>query len=78
MSKVIMQGKLFQWCTHLLYCSVLSLGGNVNTQDGCQSLTWDPCRDKRITEIDYQLKYAILSTACSIVYNETQNLQKKD
>jgi len=29
-TKVIMQGKLFQKCTHLLYCSVLSLGGNVN------------------------------------------------
>ena len=29
--KVIMQGKLFQRCTHLLYCSVLSLGSNVNT-----------------------------------------------
>jgi len=26
-----MQGKLFQRYTHLLYCSVLSLGGNVNT-----------------------------------------------
>ena len=25
-----MQGKLFQKCTHLLYGSVLSLGGNVN------------------------------------------------
>ena len=25
-----MQGKLFQKCTHLLYCSVLTLGGNVN------------------------------------------------
>jgi len=24
-------------------------------------------RDKRVTEIDYQLKYAIFSTACSIV-----------
>ena len=34
-------------------------------------------RDKRDTEIDYQLKYAILSIAFSIVYNETQNLQKK-
>ena len=31
-SKVIMQGKLFQRCTHLSYCSVLSLGGNVNTR----------------------------------------------
>ena len=27
-----MQGKLFQRCTPLLYCSVLSLGGNVNTR----------------------------------------------
>ena len=27
-----LQGKLFQRCTHLLYCSVLSLGGNVNTR----------------------------------------------
>ena len=25
-----MQGKLLKKCTHLLYCSVLSLGGNVN------------------------------------------------
>ena len=43
--KVIMQGKLFQKCTHLLYCSVLSLGGNVNTRQmsqPCHSLTWDP------------------------------------
>ena len=31
-TKVIMQGKLFLRCTHLLYCSVLSLGGNVNTR----------------------------------------------
>ena len=31
-TKVIMQGKLFQRCTHLLYCSVLSLGGNVHTR----------------------------------------------
>ena len=29
-------------------------------------------RDKRVTEIDYQLKYAIFSTACSIVYNCVQ------
>jgi len=27
-----MQGKFFQKCTHLLYCSVLSLGGNINTR----------------------------------------------
>ena len=32
LSKDVMQGKLFQKCTHLLYCSVLSLGGNVNTR----------------------------------------------
>jgi len=31
-TKVAIQGKLFQRCTHLLYCSVLSLGGNVNTR----------------------------------------------
>ena len=28
----LMQGKLFQRCTHILYCSVLSLGVNVNTR----------------------------------------------
>ena len=27
-----MQGKLFQRCTHFVYCSVLSLGGKVNTR----------------------------------------------
>ena len=27
-----MQGKLFQRNTHLLYCSVLSLGANINTR----------------------------------------------
>ena len=31
-SKELMQGKLFQRCTHLVYCSVLPLGGNVNTR----------------------------------------------
>ena len=30
--EVIMQGNLFQRCAHLVYCSVLSLGGNVNTK----------------------------------------------
>ncbi len=30
MSKVTMQGKLFQRCTHLLYCSILSLDGNAD------------------------------------------------
>ena len=32
LTKVIMQGKVFQRCTHLLYCSALSVGGNVNTR----------------------------------------------
>ena len=32
-SKTIMRGKLFQRCKHLLYCSVLSLGDNVNIRD---------------------------------------------
>ena len=30
--KDVTQEKLFQKGTHLLYCSVLSLGGNVNTR----------------------------------------------
>jgi len=30
--KDIMQGKFFQRCTHLFYCRVLALGGNVNTR----------------------------------------------
>ena len=30
--KVLMQRKLFQRCTHFLYCSVLSLDGEVNTR----------------------------------------------
>ena len=30
--KNVMQEKLFQKCTHLLYCNVMSLGGNVNTR----------------------------------------------
>ena len=30
--KVAMQEKLFQMCAHLLYCSVLSPGVNVNTR----------------------------------------------
>ena len=31
-NKDVMQGKLFHTCTNLLYCCVLSLGGNVNTR----------------------------------------------
>ena len=31
-TKDLMQGKLFQKCTHLLYCSVLSPGANVNAR----------------------------------------------
>ena len=31
-TKVLMQGTLFQRCTHSLYCSVLSFGGKVNTR----------------------------------------------
>ena len=34
--KDVMHEKLFQRCTHLLYCSVLSLGGNVNTRQMSQ------------------------------------------
>ena len=31
-TKVVIQGKLFQRCTYFLYCSVLSLGGNIYTR----------------------------------------------
>ena len=31
-TKDVKQGKLFQKCTYLLYCSALSLGANVNTR----------------------------------------------
>ena len=41
MAKVIMQGKLFQWCTQILYCYLLSLGGNVIARR-ISSLSWDP------------------------------------
>ena len=39
-----MQGKLFQKCTHRVYCSVLSLGGNIYTRRMLQPdiMTWDP------------------------------------
>jgi len=37
LNKDVMQGKVFQKCTHLLDCSVLSLGGNVNTRRMLQS-----------------------------------------
>ena len=30
--KILIQGKLFQRCTHFLYCSVLPLGKKVNTR----------------------------------------------
>ena len=43
------QGKLFQRCKHLLYCSILSLGGKVS-QDGCRSLTWNPFSQKQSIE----------------------------
>ena len=52
--KVIMQGKLFQRCTHLLYCRVcaLSLGVNVNT-------TWITKPDMgSIFHIQKSLKYS--------------------
>ena len=49
--KAIMQGKLFQRCTHLLYCSVLSLGGNVNTRRMLQPDMGSIFHIKKINEI---------------------------
>ena len=48
--KVLMQEKLFQRCTHLLYCSVLSLGGNVNTRRVSQ-----PDMESIFTKIIYEI-----------------------
>ena len=46
-----MQGKLFQKCTHLLYCSVLSLGGNVNTR-------WISKPDIHLSHKNKSMKYS--------------------
>ena len=48
--KVLMQGKLFQRCTHFLYCSVLSLGGKVNTRRMLQ-----PDMEYIFTKITYEI-----------------------
>ena len=50
--KDVMQEKLFQKCTHPLYCSVLSLGGNVNTRQMLQSDM------ESILHIKYSMKYS--------------------
>ena len=49
--KVVMQGKLFQKCTHLLHCSVLSLGGNINTRRILQPEMGSIFHIKQINEI---------------------------
>ena len=49
--KDVMQGKLFQKCTHLLYCSALSLGGNVNTRRMLQPDMGSIFHIKKINEI---------------------------
>ena len=52
--KVLMQEKLFQRCTHLLYCSVLSLGGNVNTRRVSQ-----PDMESIFTKIIYEIFWSL-------------------
>ena len=49
-SKDVMQGKLFQRFTHFLYCSVLSLGGKVNTRRMSQ-----PDMESIFTKIIYEI-----------------------
>ena len=46
----IMLGKLFQRCNHFLYCSVLSLGGKVNTRQMLQ-----PDMEFIFTKIIYEI-----------------------
>ncbi len=48
--KDLMQGKLFQRCTHFLYCSALSLGGKVNTRWMSQ-----PDMESIFTKIIYEI-----------------------
>ena len=48
--EVLMQGKLFQRCTHFLYCSKLSLGGKVNTRRMSQ-----PDMESIFTKIIYEI-----------------------
>ena len=48
--KVLMQGKLFQTCTHFLYCSVMSLGEKLNTRRMSQ-----PDMESIFTEIIYEI-----------------------
>ena len=50
LSKVLMQGKLFQRHAHFLYCSVLSLGGKVNTR-----LMSQPEMESIFTKIIYEI-----------------------
>ena len=54
--KDVMQGKIFQKCTHLLYCSVLSLGGNVNTRRMLQPDMGSIFSHKKINEIFWYRK----------------------
>ena len=61
-----MQGKIFQKCTHLMYCSVLSLGGNVNTRRMSK-----PC----MGSIFYiKSRWNILVIGNYYVYQNVQNL----
>ena len=46
-----MQGKLFQKCTNLLYCIVLSLGSNVNTRQMSKPDMGSIFHIKKINEI---------------------------
>ena len=48
--KVLIQGNLFQKCAHFLYCSVLSLGGKVNTRRMSQ-----PDMESIFTKIIYEI-----------------------
>ena len=68
-TKVIRQGKLFQRCTRLLFCSVPFLGGNVNTRRMSKS-------DMRsIFQIKKSMKYSGQRSTWSKVYF-TQGVQE--
>ena len=74
-----MQGKLFQKCKHLLYCSVLSLGGNVNTRLMLQPDMGSIFQIKKINEIfwsvhhgNYYVNYQNCQNLMLLTFSDTK------
>ena len=61
--KVLSKEKLFQMCTHFLYCSVLSLGGKVNTRRMSQ-----PDMESIFTKINCEIFWSKLNAFIFLGY----------